>query len=271
MGQGGLPPLPGQGDAAVAGPGAGQEGSLELDPLATVYAMYDRFMQEHPNVYKPETVDTVQGGVPGTQRIDPLAPAGSQQKSQFFAKPYQTVGPDQEIVQWTEMGPQRVYKGEQTFAPPTPKTQYGTIELDSKTGRWGQYSDAGKFEPIMTSEELAAKAKSGADQDIPNSVYNNNFNNALKDAYEKANPDQKAWIGKRIYNWFFGSDPEAFEDLIKPYLEKYNNYYRQEQGKNAPKSTPAPQPSAVKRKPLSAHFGASAPSSTQSKVFKPES
>lgn len=243
-------------DRRIAGP----SGGMELDPLKTIEAMYDRFMQENPNIYKPHTQETMgsatPGGpqVPGTQRIDPLAPQGTPQQSQFFQAPPQTykegdvIGQPQ-ISPTGEMGIQQFGKIGKTATPAPDKPQFGGIHLDEKTGRWGQFGPDNKFVPITTATELAAQTRGKSDQDIPNSVYNNNLNNAIKDAVDGADAPG---ILERVYNWFMGKDPAVFEEIIKPRLDTYNDYYRRSQGKKTPKKTE--KKDTKRRKPLGSHF-----------------
>lgn len=246
----------------VRGPGQGVTGDAEIDYVATVGALYDRFKTEHPDLHKPYSVETMgsaqPGGpqVPGTMRTDPVAPT---QQSQFFAAPPQKYGEGDVIATPTispqgKPGLQQYGKIEKTATPVADKPSFGSIHLDPKTGRWGQFGPDNKFVPITTAAELAAQARGNDSPDIPNSVYNNNLNNAIKDAVEGA--DQPG-VMERVYNWFMGRDPKVFEEIIKPRLDTYNDYYRGSQGKKP--STPTKEtttPAPPKRKPLGSYFTA---------------
>ncbi len=245
------------GQAQIAGPGAGTEGQLEVDPLKTLEALQSRFMMDNPNIYKPTTQETMgsvtPGGpqVPGTMQTDPMLG-----KSQFFEAPPEAVAEGKVFARPTvspegAKGVEEFGKIAKTATPLAEKEDYSGLMFSDDLGRWIQKSPEGKIQVFESAEELADKHRANHPL-IPNSVYNNNLNQAIKDAVEGA--EEPGMLGK-VYNWLLGKSPETFEELIKPRLDEYNKNYMESQGKEAKSKTTTPPKVDPKKKVDSILFG----------------
>jgi hypothetical protein len=205
---------------AVGGPGAGS-GEVSPNWGRTMDMLYDRFASENKELFEPQRIETMQGGVPGTMIQEPLAP--ETRRSQFFEAQPQVMAAGSELVRQRPGGAEvlhRVKTGKEKEGKPdwqvTPQDD-GSYLIQDKRG-WGKPSVV--FPTVPVYERGPRQAKAIADR------VDEAWNEAALDLADEI--EAKAFERKKgLFNVqaLGGESPEEYQERINEYREERFDYH----------------------------------------------